>query len=739
MRKIVFFLVFFASYVQAFTQMQNTSVNLESNYGIDIPFQISSYDVVDTVLPVCYGVSQTFNTIIMGDESYGVVDSIGFPLLPRYVFDLHVPVNSSQYSVSITLPNIDSFYVSYPLLAALEDILKDSAVYIFNMDTLYYGSNNCFVNIGTAVSDEYKVFGEKGITVSVIPFEYRPSDGMVRVLTAGKIHVSYTLNPSLMPRDTMTHRRTKVVEEHLSNLFCNYETRQIEEINENYLIITPPQFESTVAYFADYKQNMGYNVNVVNTNITGTTASSIITYLKNRYNNISTRPEYVLLVGSPSFIPVAAGTSNTLNDPVTDLDYSLLDGNDYMADVFLGRIPAKNAQQLRNVINKTIFMETNLRGMDKKATFLAGQESSNFMENLYEKGHDAVITNSFQPKGFLCEKLYQPSFEQVQNNLSNNPLYIIYSGHGSVITWGGFNGNLIDTSNNTSYPFAFAFACHTGEFTDSNCIANSWILPEFKGSVTYFGSSVRTYCHSDFIIEKSIFGSDFSENKSISAIINAGKKQYKNYFWATIHIVRTIRYLKAYNLLGDPSLIVGGKGCLNSLCFHNNQHYYSGEYTEYHIASIISHDYNFVIDNGASIHLTAGEEIVLTDGFYAASGADFVAKIEACEPDDGEEIPNLGGSIGERTHRTDVPWRVSTNSTLYLHPNPATHTLTVESASPIREITVYDLSGRVMMCVGGNGTAPCTVNVSSLHSGLYLLKAVTDSGVQTGRFVKGEK
>ena len=85
-----------------------------------------------------------------------------------------------------------------------------------------------------------------------------------------------------------------------------------------------------------------------------------------------------------------------------------------------------------------------------------------------------------------------------------------------------------------------------------------------------------------------------------------------------------------------------------SLCFHNNQHYYSGEYTEYHIASTISHDYNFVIDNGASIHLTAGEEIVLTDGFYAASGADFVAKIEACEPDDGEETPNRGGGIGER-------------------------------------------------------------------------------------------
>ena len=62
--------------------------------------------------------------------------------------------------------------------------------------------------------------------------------------------------------------------------------------------------------------------------------------------------------------------------------------------------------------------------------------------------------------------------------------------------------------------------------------------------------------------------------------------------------------------------------------------------------------------------MTAGEEIVLTDGFYAASGADFVAKIEACEPDDGEETPNRGGGIGERRHRRDVPWRVSTDGCL---------------------------------------------------------------------------
>ncbi|MBQ4433551.1 MAG: T9SS type A sorting domain-containing protein, partial [Bacteroidales bacterium] len=79
---------------------------------------------------------------------------------------------------------------------------------------------------------------------------------------------------------------------------------------------------------------------------------------------------------------------------------------------------------------------------------------------------------------------------------------------------------------------------------------------------------------------------------------------------------------------------------------------------------------------------------------------------------------------------------VPTDNGLVIYPNPTGGTLTVESASPIRQITVYDLSGRVMMTVGGNGTAPCSINVTSLHSGIYILKALTDSGVPTARFVK---
>ena len=104
------------------------------------------------------------------------------------------------------------------------------------------------------------------------------------------------------------------------------------------------------------------------------------------------------------------------------------------------------------------------------------------------------------------------------------------------------------------------------------------------------------------------------------------------------------------------------------------------------------------------------------------------------------------GDIGERNLRGGRTRCVPTDNGLVIYPNPTGGTLTVESASPIREITVYDLSGRVMMTAGGNGTASVEtthalslrqdINVSSLPAGIYLLRVVTTSGVETGRFVK---
>ena len=147
------------------------------------------------------------------------------------------------------------------------------------------------------------------------------------------------------------------------------------------------------------------------------------------------------------------------------------------------------------------------------------------------------------------------------------------------------------------------------------------------------------------------------------------------------------------------------------------------------------------IPTGATSEYVAHKEVVLQPGFTAASGSNFTARIEPCADCEAtRELENP--AIGERGNRGDASrgdavHHVSTPDAagLRLHPNPANTTLTVESDSPVREITIYDLTGRTMMTVE-NCSSPANVNVVPLPAGIYLLRAVTDNGVKTARFVK---
>ncbi len=247
------------------------------------------------------------------------------------------------------------------------------------------------------------------------------------------------------------------------------------------------------------------------------------------------------------------------------MHYARLAGDDFFADVFIGRFSVSNNIQLQNIIYKTTFMEMNLHQLEKKAKFLAGAHegwNSGWMEKQFEKGHDYVIKNTFNPQGFNSQKLYQPSTSSAVSAINDNPIYYIYSGHGhfTYIAGGSFsiyNSNITSATNNL-YPFVFSFACKTGNFAYSlTSIGEYWIRAQ-KGGVVYFGSSVNTMVNSDKAIEKKIFGDAFIDKEHIAAITNLGMKRYWHRFWSWINRTRTKRYMKAYNLLGDPSLNKNG-------------------------------------------------------------------------------------------------------------------------------------------------------------------------------------
>ena len=144
------------------------------------------------------------------------------------------------------------------------------------------------------------------------------------------------------------------------------------------------------------------------------------------------------------------------------------------------------------------------------------------------------------------------------------------------------------------------------------------------------------------------------------------------------------------------------------------------------------HIYN--INPEAKIYVHAGNEIFLTDGFYAQQGSSFQATITSCSsptnflPDYfgnevGEDTPadTLAGPKSLHTETTDIP----ADAALSVYPNPAGDLLHIElSGTEIANVAFYDLQGRVVETRHGTslqgGTA--TVNLRNVPAGVYLLR-----------------
>jgi hypothetical protein len=391
-RKLLTLLLLLIS-LTGFTQKNSSSIVSvsQSRNSITVSFNLPEYSISDTSVLKPYGISEAFKYIDI--EQLGIIDDVGYPQLPQLTVDLSIPQGASNFRVTASNTVAQTVLINRKIYPAQED-LKFNAD--FQIDSKYYSSNGSQYNFTSQLSEPYVVFGADGISFSIFPFTYNPQLNRIVVLKQATFTITYSTSQQ---RSIKSEYTSNVKESYLSNVFENYEATQVRsDLGGRYLIITAPGYENTITYFANYKRNIGYEVNAVTTNTTGTGSSSIKSYIQAQYDNTATRPDFVLLVGDHDAIPASGGSiSYDINDPITDLHYSLLAGDDYFADVFLGRFSVSSSPELQNIINKTIYMELNMHRFSKKAKFLAGEGDNNWMENQLENGHDYAIDYTFNP------------------------------------------------------------------------------------------------------------------------------------------------------------------------------------------------------------------------------------------------------------------------------------------------------------------------------------------------------
>jgi len=365
----------------------------------------------------------------------------------------------------------------------------------------------------------------------------------------------------------------------LSDQIINYDDSiQIESTrdigNEPILIIAPDAFISSLSPLVNLKESQGHPASLVGLSTTGSTPESIKAYIKNAYDNWISPPTYVLLVGDvnngANSMPAFTGQSSLT---VTDLYYGTVDGSDWIPDVFVGRLPARNTTQLNTMINNLAAYDnlTGGEGWVKKAALLASDDANYWQ--IAEGTQNYVINNHTQPAGYTGtfptspiaggDKLYAHTYAagntNVVNAINNRRALIAYSGHGSRVSWGGpsYNQSNIRAITSTgTYSVVNSFACITGDFNETESFGETWLLQPNKGAVAFLGSSASTFWGPDDALERAMMDSLFS-GAEFANVVGSFRFSGLMEIEATRPGTGTAQsryYWESYNLLGDPSL-----------------------------------------------------------------------------------------------------------------------------------------------------------------------------------------
>lgn len=544
-----YLLIFCAILCQLVTQAADVASFKQIGQKISVNFELPAYDIED----VQYNGSwEVFSEIKI--KGFAPLGHIGKPELPIYLMDFALPEGVESIEAHLVNAEYEEILLD-KRLTPFEPITD--AGYEFEFDTIAYSTSVSELEKNYIIGEQYVVFAQNGFTFSICPFNYNPISNKLKVLKHGEFVIKYS-SKSL----TETQAPTNAIRESfLKNSFSNYNeisnTKRTKTYsNCNYLIITPEKYWNGLYGFVKRKSQMGYNFYMATTENIGKDKDAIKKFIQSRYDNESTRPTFVMIVGDIDDVPHYSGKPTADWDPanfnvVSDLGYSLLDGDDLLADVFLGRLSVSSLDELSTYIKKLEYMENNMTTFKRRVLTIAGGEDycTNFTSKIYSINSNLIRRHWQYDYIDLCEG--EADSTTFYNKVKEDKylMYILY-GHGAINHFGSglaFYSRHFASSN--YYPVFIAISCLTGNYGSLRfpaCIAEEWIRSP-KGGVGYFGGSISTLVSTNNYLLPFIGDYGFEKYDQPGVMCTIGKNKLPK-------TVDQYKYtMEAYNYFGDPS------------------------------------------------------------------------------------------------------------------------------------------------------------------------------------------
>ena len=356
--------------------------------------------------------------------------------------------------------------------------------------------------------------------------------------------------------------KSRAFEKILRSLLLNYdyisENSRSEYQQRSIVIITPSNtiLDPEVEAYASWKRNKGFHVEIGHTGQNGldNSSSSIKNYLMGLYQNSTTPPEYVILVGD------ASGSISTTAYGYGDHYYSCLDGNDILPEAFVGRISVSTVSEFITYMSKMDQYERTLSLNQNQfnKSLLVGDTSPS--------GLSCVITCKYA-KDLILERNPNHAFTEIydgnpDNNLMNNAIdtgamFFIYRGWAGMSNWDSSDINSL--TNNNKLVNAVINTCSSGTFTTRT--SNTEYLMRVgspsspRGAITAIGlATTHTHTQMNNCLTNGTMHGIYKEDLSTmgEAIMRGKLTLYNTYY--NISSLATEDFCEWNNLMGDPSI-----------------------------------------------------------------------------------------------------------------------------------------------------------------------------------------
>lgn len=584
MKKIIIIIVFLLT-LQSFSQII-VSVGDKNNYeritkntveSLEFEINIAKFNYLPFVVD-----GENFCRISI--PNYYSNNELGFPELPIFSKLIAIP-NDAEAEISIVdynetiVPLNDYGYnnVLFPNQKSISkdndnfytDVEKNPQIYINHE---FYSPN--FVEIK-------KIGTFRGTTIAQIlinPFSYDIATNTIYLKNKISVKVKFLQETTKSTNKTnLLSKEFLPIYQKLWNFDAIFQNVALSTTPIKYLIISDRMFETELQNFITWKTMEGYDVSVEYTDIIGNTKVEIKSYIQNIYENST--PSYLLLVGDVEQIPAFTLSGGS----PSDLYYCTFDGgNDFIPEMFYGRLSAQNTTQLHNQIEKIIqYEKCNFSNLEflKNATLIAGYDS--YFGYINANGQINYISyyyfnqnNGINSSIFLCPDS-QNSVNEIKSALSAGNSFVNYTAHCLATQWSNPNIKLNDVyslTNDDKVSFVLANCCLSSKYSISECIGESFMRTEKTGAATYVGSTDLTYWTEDFYwtvgFTNNISANPNYENKGHGVfdklmhkhleepIKNAAQMIFAgNMIVTESNSQLTKNYWEIYNTLGDPSLM----------------------------------------------------------------------------------------------------------------------------------------------------------------------------------------